>query len=83
MTIYLDAPVSNTGRLKFALAEHFEGKNFDTDIQLVPNADVMLHDKRNVITSDAIILNECQSWLNCAAEIIDSNIKNAPVINLG
>lgn len=80
--IYLDAPVSNTGRLKSAIAECFKDKNFNTDIQLVPNADVILRDKSNVITSDAIILNECKSWLNCAAEIIDSKLKNVRIIEL-
>ncbi len=81
-TIYLDAPVSNTGRLKAAIAENFECRKFTTDIQLVPNADVMLRDKPHVITSDAIILNDCQSWLNCAAEIISDKLSDTRVIKL-
>lgn len=82
VTIYLDAPVSNTGRLKAAIAEVFEKRNFTTDIRLVPNADVMLRHKGCVITSDAIILNECKSWLNCAAEIISDKLVNVRVIKL-
>lgn len=82
VTVYLDAPVSNTGRLKALLADSWEPYGFDLDIQLVPNADVMLYDKENVITSDAIILNECQSWRNGAAEIIDNRLKDVKIIDL-
>lgn len=82
VTIYLDAPVSNTGRLKSVIAEYFEQLRFDWDIQLVPNADVMLRDKYNVITSDAIILNQCGSWLNCAAEVIEDKLKDVELIDL-
>ena len=82
VTIYLDAPVSNTGRLKALIADCFEKFSFDFDIRLVPNSDVMLRDKCNVITSDAIILNECVSWLNCASEIIEDKLSDVRIIQL-
>ena len=70
--ILLDAPVSNTGRLKALIAECFEKRPFSCDIQLLPDVDRQLWGKENVLSSDAIILNQCQSWLNAAAEIIAS-----------
>ena len=68
--ILLDAPVSNTGRLKTLIAECFEKRAFSCDIQLLPDVDRQLWGKENVLSSDAIILNQCQSWLSAAAERI-------------
>lgn len=82
VTIYLDAPVSNTGRLKTLLAAYYETRSFALDIQLVPNADAMLKDKANVITSDAIILDACQSWLNAAAYMVEQRIRAVRLIPL-
>ena len=78
---FLDAPVSNTGRLKTLLLEMAEGHTFTTECELVPNADVMLYGLPNVVTSDAIILNECESWLNFAAEIIDESLHDTRVLD--
>ncbi len=79
---FLDAPVSNTGRLKTLLLEMAEGHSFSAECELVPNADVLLYGHSNVVTSDAIILNECVSWLNFAAEIIDENLPDRRVLDL-
>ena len=78
---FLDAPVSNTGRLKTLLLEMAEGHTFTTECELVPNADVMLYGLPNVVTSDAIILNECESWVNFAAEIIDESLHDTRVLD--
>lgn len=78
---YLDAPVSNTGRLKTLLMEMAEGHNFSAECELVPNADVHLYGHSNVVTTDAIILNECVSWLNFAAEIIDESLHDTRVLD--
>lgn len=80
---YLDAPVSNTGRLKTCIYEVMEGASFVTEVELVDNPDVILEKKENVITSDAIILNKCISWINLVPRIIHSKIPGAKVINLG
>lgn len=70
---YLDSPVSNTGRLKLRILELLDTYNFDVDVLLVPNADVILSKLDHVITSDGIILNDCSSWINLAYEIINKN----------
>ncbi|MCM1578241.1 MAG: DUF434 domain-containing protein [Ruminococcus sp.] len=80
--IFLDVPVSNSGRLKSLLLETGAAMGVDVSCELVPNADKELKRRDNVVTTDAIILNECTSWLNFAAEIIDERLPNVRVIEL-
>jgi hypothetical protein len=75
---YLDAPVSNTGRLKVRILELLKDYPFTVTAELVNNADVILEKLPNVITGDAIILNKCESWYNLTAEILK---KRLPDIN--
>lgn len=72
--IYLDAPVSNTGRLKRRIQELLSYVSFQLRVELTDNADVLLEKLGSVITSDAIILNKCGSWYNLGASIIEELI---------
>lgn len=65
--ILLDEPVSNSGRLKTLIAEAGEGCPFSLDIRIRKDVDRALYGKENVITSDSIILDRCQSWVNLTA----------------
>jgi hypothetical protein len=78
---YLDSPVSNTGRLSQRIYELLEGYPFTVETELVPNADVILQTKSNVVTSDAIILNQCQSWINLVANILHKYYPNTPIVD--
>lgn len=78
---YLDSPVSNTGKLSQRIYELLSNFPFEVETQLVPNADVILENKENVITSDAIILNKCISWINLAYKILDDFLKDTSIIN--
>lgn len=69
---YIDKPVSNTGRLKQRILELTENYPFQTEAELVDNADTILFEKECVISSDAIILDKCKSWINLGAEIVSS-----------
>lgn len=80
---YLDAPVSNTGRLKVRVLELLERYPFEVDVVLVPNADVILEGLEYVVSSDAIILDQCKSWVNLGATIIKESIKVTHLVNLG
>ena len=62
--ILLDEPVSNSGRLKTLMAEAGDEYPFELDIQILKQVDSALWDKENVITTDAIILDRCISWIN-------------------
>jgi Uncharacterized conserved protein len=82
VTFYLDSPVSNTGRLKQRIYEILDIYSYEVKVELVRNADVILETKCNVITSDAIILNKCQSWINLASDIIFEKIPKLICIDL-
>ena len=62
--ILLDEPVSNSGRLKTLIADVGEEYPFDLDIQIRKDVDRELYGKENVVTSDSVILDICESWIN-------------------
>ena len=62
--ILLDEPVSNSGRLKMLIADIGENYNINLDIQILKDVDRTLYEKENVVTADAIILDNCLSWFN-------------------
>lgn len=66
----LDAPVSNSGRLKVRIAEISEEERLSVGIELVNSADAALYGQDNVITSDSIILDRCRGWFNINERII-------------
>ncbi|WP_026886369.1 DUF434 domain-containing protein [Clostridium beijerinckii] len=78
---YLDSPVSNTGRLKLRILEILDRYNFDIEVLLIPNADVILNKLDHVVTSDGIILNTCESWINLAYEIVKEDLPNTSYID--
>ena len=80
---YLDAPVSNAGRLKTRIYEMLSGNEYGVSVELTNKVDAILKDKAYVVTSDAIILNECVSWINLAESIITGNIGSVKCIDLG
>ena len=67
VNILLDEPVSNSGRLKSLIADLGEAYPFELDIQVLRDVDRTLYGKACVITSDAIILDHCESWVNLTA----------------
>lgn len=71
---YLDSPVSNSGRLKIRMLELLNRYSFGVEVELVNNADVVLEKLDNVITSDAIILDKCMSWVNLGLKIVNEDL---------
>ncbi len=82
VTFYLDAPVSNTGRLKLKLIEILSQYAYQVSVELVNNADAILEKLENVITGDAIILNKCISWYNLVAEIMKNSLPGFSYVDL-
>jgi hypothetical protein len=78
---YLDAPVSNSGKLKERILELLNEFSFDVQVENINNVDANLEIADNVITSDAIILDKCKSWINLNKKIIESNIGNYSYID--
>lgn len=79
---FLDAPVSNSGRLKNRILEYANSWNTEVNVELVPNADTILSKMERIITSDSIILDECKGWFNLSRYIIEECIENAWIVDL-
>lgn len=67
---YLDAPVSNSGRLSGLIRQCAKGYGISVQTQIIPDVDRVLEQMEGVISGDAIILNRCKSWLNVMPLII-------------
>lgn len=78
---YLDKPVSNSGRLKVKILELLEGLDIQVEVENIDNVDSVLKSKENVVSSDAIILDNCISWINLNKYIIEGKIPNANYID--
>lgn len=79
---YLDAPVSNSGRLRSLMMELAREENWAWDIQLVPNPDkVLSHSGEIVITSDSAILDQASCWFNMNEAILMGYSRKANLRN--
>ena len=74
--ILLDEPVSNSGRLKALIADIGEEYSPGLDIRVLKDVDRSLYGRQNVITSDSVILDHCESWVNLAAECMKEKGKH-------
>ncbi|MCC0673811.1 DUF434 domain-containing protein [Clostridioides sp. ES-S-0145-01] len=79
---YLDAPVSNSGNLRYKILEHARVWKIETEVELVKNADVILEKLDRVVSSDAVIVDKCISYFNVARSIIEEYIKDCNIVNL-
>jgi hypothetical protein len=80
--IYLDQPVSNSGRLKQLLESKQEECQFELEMRLLPDVDKQLTHGENVVTSDSIILNNCQSWFNLNKYIVQKYVPQAWIVKI-
>jgi len=79
---YLDRQVSNSGRLRTLLLEKAAGRSVDVQVELHPNVDGLLSRMEHVVTSDAIILDQCKSWYDLDRPLIGSAIPDAWILRL-
>jgi len=66
----LDAPVSNSGRLRELIDRCGTMRSMDVEARTIDLVDKALISKRDVVTSDSVILDGCPSWYNLDAAII-------------
>lgn len=71
VVFYLDAPVSNSGRLAQLLREHYKELPFFLEIEVIHQVDATLQKMNHVVTSDAIILDHVESWFNLVKETLE------------
>ena len=79
---YFDAPVSNSGKIKSYILDQAQYFPFTTEVHVIHNVDQTLYDKEIVASSDAIILNNCKSWVNLSRLIIRSSFPDYPFVDL-
>ena len=71
--IFLDAPVSNSCRLKALFYERLEalGYSFPMEIYVINDVDAVLKRSGYVVSSDSVILDACRSWINLVPELLE------------
>ena len=81
-TFLLDAPVSNSGRLRSLMLEMLAERKWDWwTVEIVPNPDALLATSDKIIaTADSVILDRCQRWFNLADAVL-RRIRKAYVID--
>lgn len=72
--IYLDKPVSNSGRLKQRIFELSEHISFEIEVQIENPVDALIKTKPLIASADAIVLDECENWFNLTKCVIDKKI---------
>lgn len=82
-TWLLDAPVSNSGRLKGIIAGAAEAMGWDWRVEVVTNPDPVLIASGDVVaSSDSVVLDGCGAWFNLAREVIGAVTPGAFVVEL-
>ncbi|MBR4627416.1 MAG: DUF434 domain-containing protein [Ruminococcus sp.] len=80
--IYLDKPVSNSGRLKQRIYELAEDIPFELEVLTEDSVDSILKTKPLIASADAIILDECSKWFNLNRYIVDNCIGSYPYVDI-
>lgn len=83
---FLDRPVSNSGRLKAAIADRIEHHGLlspSWNIELVDDPDRVLAEYAGVVaTSDSALIDKCNAWIDFAELIIRRDAPAAWVVDL-
>lgn len=80
---WLDQPVSNSGRLKAVILEAAGNAGWRMEVDLTFSPDhVLSHTDQIIATSDGIVLDRCQRWVNLARLIITERIPQARLLDL-
>jgi hypothetical protein len=79
----LDAPVSNSGRLRKSMQELATSRAWPWMVQLVTSPDAELRRTSDIVaTTDSAILDACEQWVDLAGEIIVSRLPGVRVVDL-
>jgi len=80
---WLDQPVSNSGRLKTLILETAAAAGWDMDVELTFSPDhVLSHTDQIIATSDGIVLDHSQRWVNLARLIIAERLPQTRFLDL-
>ncbi len=80
---WLDKPVSNSGRLKTLILETARNAGWRMAAELTFSPDhVLAHTDQVIATSDGIVLDRCQRWVNLVRLVIAERIPQARLLRL-
>ncbi len=80
---YLDAPVSNSGRLAGLIRQVLQGRGLDWEVSIVANPDAILALTDDpVATADSVILDRCRSWFNLGRYVVTRSVPSAWLVDL-
>jgi hypothetical protein len=81
-TWFLDRPVSNSGRLRAAMAALARERGWAWTVTLVPDADRALGTSAGIVaTSDSVVLDRCGPWVDLPAAVVATAVPGARVID--
>lgn len=67
---WLDRPVSNSGRLKSHILEIAQEEGLSAQAEMVDSADEALQGRENVSSSDSVVIDRSQSWVNLTGMLL-------------
>jgi len=80
---YLDSPVSNSGRLRRLIEDLAAEDTWPWRVELVTDPDPVLSAAaETVATSDSVILDRCDRWMNLAREVVAASVPDAWIVDL-
>ena len=74
--IYLDKPISNSGRLKMLILEVAKNYKVEVEVELLNAVDKELYYKENVISGDCVVIDYSTSWVPLYGWIIEDYMKD-------
>ncbi len=80
--IYLDKPVSNSGRLRQRILEAAADFTIPVEVLIENPVDALLKTKPLVASADAIILDQCGKWFNLVRYIVDTQFPGYPYVEI-
>jgi hypothetical protein len=83
LRFFLDAPVSNSGRLRARILDHAARSGLPVEVALVPNADAELGGCERVVSGDSAVIDSAASWVNLLAFMVERYVAEAWLVELG
>ena len=84
--LYLDQPVSNSGRLKGIINEIVAAHTWRWEVRIVldPDADLVAAqgDAIVIASADSVVMDGCIRWVNLAREVVTRHVPDANVVDL-
>lgn len=78
---YLDAPVSNSGRLKVLIQEELAKYSFHTEVYCENGVDAILKSLECVVTADSVVIEQAKSYINLNRYLLSEDIPDLWLID--